>query len=628
LSPDNDDIKVSVTPTHPTQIEGERVQGHRRPVARRGPPVESQDTWEEGDEWPDYPEIPEFPEEPDGGTGGAGHDSSFDRRTNVGATILGAVLGPVYGKRRVPGYCYLTFDARSSDADYWYLGYAFAVGESVAVADIKMNDRSGVPYVEVGLGTSGSTNRPPRFMFLTSYMPGLVNIGFKYPKESMPGSINMTALISGKKIHDIRDGSYPSDTTTNHSNPALIAHDICTDKEMWKGLDDLEVNLDQLKDIADWCDEQVDSENRWHFHGRLDVRDTDKALAFVLRHCFATPYVYDQKMYFIADMPPRPVADVWSVSATTWTADASGGNATSKLSSGDNFIVYVSSTHYVYTVDTVTDDDTFSTVESASHSGVTVRPITNLLFQQDDYILPPKGSDIDFAQIPDVVIVKYPQGDDGEWATIRCEDPDGYTSGDPRSREVTVNGIKTGSCAARWGNQERRSWKFCLFQWEMTLGPEAAQLAPGDIFRISTEDGLTGTLVRCIKKREEFLSGNFQITARQFHMGVYSDDTADEDSPPDDYYTPPPIIPGGDTPAWEPVTHYQPGSEWKIVFMQSGEVVMQSMGAVNTRPSVSGSVVGYSVVTGNLGTPFGTTKPLGGTVGGQATMTGDLVITP
>jgi hypothetical protein len=369
---------------------------------------------------------------------------------------------------------------------------------------------------------------------------------------------------------------------------------------MWKGLDDLEVNLDQLEDIADWCDEQVDSEDRWHFHGRLDIRDTDKALAYILRHCFTTPYVYDQKMYFIADMPPRPLADVWSVSANEWTADDSGGNATT-MSSGDNFIVWESGTHYVYTVDTITDDDTFSTVESASHSGVDVRPITNFHFERDDYVKAPAGVGLDFAQIPEVVVVKYPQGDDGDWATTRCEDPDGYPAGDPRIREVALHGVKTASCAARWGHHERRSWGFCVFQWEMTLGPDAAALAPGDVFRISTEDGLSGTLVRCMTKREDFLSGTFRVTARQFSMGVYSDDTADEDSPPDDVYDPPDIPPGGGpSPSWEPVTHFMPGSEWKIVYQNSGEVVMQSMAAVVTRLSIAGQVSSQSTMTGNL----------------------------
>lgn len=492
----------------------------RRPSGRRiaeDPPPE------------DWPEWPEEPDDDDG----SGHDTEFDRRTTVGATILGSVIGPVYGKRRVGSYCMFTYSLRSVWSDWWAMGFAFFVGESKSFLDLKINSGPAWPLVASGsltfhLGTNTVANRSELFRYLEpSYFPGLGYAAMRMSKANMPGTLNVDALIEGKLIEDFRPGG-PADD--NFSNPALIAYDICRDKEMWKGLDVLEVNTDQLADIADWCDEQINGTERWHYHSRLDIRDTDAALAEVLAHCFTTPYVYDQKMYFVANMPPKALDDTWSNSGQTFNADTSSGNATAKLVSGSGVLIYESGSHTTYTVDDVVSNNQFSVVESVgSHTTVDIRPISKIQLHRDDYVKAPSGVDQDFAQIPDVVNVKYLRGDDGEWATTRCDDPDGYAPGDPRMREATLAGIKVADIAARWGHQNRRAWAFCPFEWNMEVGQVAAELAPGDVFRMDTEDGLDGALVRCLAKGESLTTGGFTIRAREFDMGVYSDDTADED---------------------------------------------------------------------------------------------------
>lgn len=533
------------------------------PPRRAGSPVIPEDP---DPEYIEYPEYPDFPTPPT-----SVNRSDYDRRLSFGATLLGGVLGPVYGRRRVNGYCMLKHGIASG---FPVMAYAFGVGESVDIDHIRFNEQ--IP-VESGiitrygkqefLGTADASNRSSFFSTISGhveYYPGIVYIAFRPRVEKLNGSLNVIAMIDGKKIHDFRDVAYPGDTTTNHSNPGLVAFDICTDVEMWKALDVTGVNTDQLEDISDWCEEQVNSEDRFHFHGRLDVRDSDQALQEVLRHCHTSYYVYDQTIHFVADMPPRPLTGTWTNSGGgqtfTETGGPGAGAATSEIAVGDVVLIYEGGDHYIYTIATVPDDDTFTVEETpaTTHTDQQPRPIADVYLKEEDFVRPPDGSSRDTAEMPDVVSVKYPSEWSNDWQTIRCEDPDGYEVGNPKQTEATLNGCKTASMAARWGHHERRKLSFCPFEWEMVARPAASKLQPGDVFRFNSLDGVTGQLVRLMVKDEDIESGNFELHTREFDMGVYSDDVADEDSTPSDYFTPvAPIVPSaavhilGETGNWD-----------------------------------------------------------------------------
>lgn len=526
-----------------------RPTGHVVPVTVE-PTPEPTPVDETPDEVPDEIIFPEYTDPPGGDTGGDSK-TDVDRRMTINSTILGGILGPVYGQRRVDSLC--MFLNEGITALTFAQGYC--IGESVSVSSVGFPDPA-EPSPEwliqadnhVGEADSGNHS----WLFPTSvveYYPGIVYTAFSAYKNKLGALPNLTALIAGKKIHDFRDAAYPADTTTNHSNPALVAFDICTDQEMWKSLDVVNVNTDQLKEIADWCDEQVDGEDRWHYHGRLDVRDSDAALTEVLAHCRTTYYVYDRTIHFHADMPPRPLDSTWTNSGTTFACVGSG-NATD-YDAGDVVLVYDSGDHYVYEIDSITDDDTFVVTETplTTHTSVQVRRISDVYIRAENLTEPPKGSYRDPAESPDVVVVKYRNETETDWKLVRCEDPDGYDVGNPKQIESSLNGCKTPGMAARWGHHERRGLAFRPFGWEFSArGSDVSRLQPGDVLRFDTLEGPVGMLVRLTLKDEDVFSGVCTCTVQEFDMGVYSDDVADEDSLPDDYFEPVlPVLPSSVT---------------------------------------------------------------------------------
>ena len=202
----------------------------------------------------------------------------------------------------------------------------------------------------------------------------------------IPSSLTVEANLGGRMV----DASYRSGSaSTASTNPVDVGYDIMTSSD-WRGLAAAKIETNSWSDVADWCEEQLSAADRYEFQGILSERDPDAALAIVLDHALASPYIDgDGKVRLWCEMPPVAITGDWSASAsTTVTEDATSGAATSQLTVGDR--VYVGTN--LRQVVTVPDDDTFTVDSAVTVSGVKVRPTSNVYIRNHHWAAPPAAT--------------------------------------------------------------------------------------------------------------------------------------------------------------------------------------------------------------------------------------------
>jgi hypothetical protein len=455
--------------------------------------------------------------------------ATAERTLTTSATVLDNVIPVVYGTRKVAGLC----GARYVPAGrYVHLGFIFSFGEQADITNVQINDEAiaDLPWVTLwehhhGGGADLGTILPGITGWTaadTALWKTLCHVAVKidYYNAQMPSALKVSATLTGKKIDTTwRTGGSASEASTN---PVEIAYHALTDSAIWRGVDTAKVHVASWEDVANWCDEDPgDATARWSFNGIIQYRDPDAAMAEVLSHCFATPFVdVDGKIRLWAEMPPPPITGDWSCSRTTVAEDASAGAATTDLTAGD--IVYVGSS--LRTVASVTNDDTFVITATATETAAKVRKISGVQVYKYNWMGALEGGEDNKNQSPEKMIVRWTDPD--EWgnresvSTYGSPDADHY-----RQSEITYSGCTNASMAARLGSHALRTALVQPYYWTGVADGTAADLEPGDVFQIS-DDVLTSTTVRLLPPKGMLTNGAYQLAMREFDIGTYTNVTA------------------------------------------------------------------------------------------------------
>lgn len=344
-----------------------------------------------------------------------------------------------------------------------------------------------------------------------------------------PGSLTVTAIVGGKKIDaSWRGGS----ASTNSSNLADVAHDLYTADE-WKTksatlLDD--GSGGSWETFANWCDEvMADGSARWSFNGLIYQRDPEAALTEVLLHAQASTFQdTDGSIKIWAEQPPPSLADTWSTSgsSTTLTADTSTGDATTRLSAGDQFWAGTN----LAEVDSVTSDDEIEMVNAIDVTAVYCRVPKQIRIRTENWVTVPEGTDLDTATIPEVVVVRYLEGS-GEYGSQQWPRAGDVALDVDRKHEITLSGCNNASMARRYSETSQQIIELQPFTWSGVADGIAVDLEPGDVCFID-DDILDNQPVRIMPPIEWTKDGKYVLQMREFDIGAYSDNTQADDTPP------------------------------------------------------------------------------------------------
>ena len=455
-------------------------------------------------------------------------DAPSPHEVSLTNTILDKVIPVNYGARTVVGSIGAYEYGGIADGKL-RLGIVFAYGEQDSITDLRINGESAtwlaaqdnpwVTWVNTHVG-DGSTALSIVLTDMdgwtsddTTLWKGLCHAAFIVNTHSgtCPGSFRIEADLGGQIITDFRDSG-----TDAYSNPVLVAYDIMT-AARWRGLATTRVHENSWEDVADWCDETVGGETRFKFNGTIYERDPDAAMAMVLNHCLARPYVdSDGKIRLWCEMPAIAITGTWSATAsTTVTEDASSGSATTELASGD--YVYVGNN--LRTVTSVTDDDTFVVDSAVTAASVKVRPIANIHIEKHHWVTIPDAQESNLLETPDKIRIRYSSGEvQGSFEVLST-----YGSGTEKIVEEYLAGCTHEGEAKRIAETKLAVVHLQEYVWSgVVCGELGAQIEPGDIVLFDT-DVLTEQPARVLQPVVARPDGTYQITLREFDPEVYSE---------------------------------------------------------------------------------------------------------
>lgn len=459
---------------------------------------------------------------------------------SASASINGAVVPVVYGERKVYGYtALLALDP--DDNDFICAAFVFARGEVNAISNLELNDEDFDDFPGIGVSGyhknyGGAAQSVPSQLsgkvfnsaaaWVEKY-PGLawvaVRIQWRWDGQlrGIPGNINISATIQGRKCYDFRPASGTYGTWIYTSNPILIAYDIETSTTIpWKGRSAAHIPVSQWVEWADHCDEVVNSKARYAFNGVVDTRDAKAALAEVLGHCHAKPVYCGGKLYIVGDKLPVPITGDWTSSGTAVSEDTSSGEATTELAAGD----YVLIGSAVREVVSVTDDDNFVIDSSLSAGpGAKVRVISNVHLDSSTWVTPPRGRDIDRTSIPDIVRVQYINSATWKPDTHDAHDPTVTPSTNAfKATEMQFTGCTNADQAERHGQLARRVQAYQPYFWQGRFRGRACELFPGDICRATFGDGTDEQLVRVVERTDND-DDVVDLRLQEFDFNAYGD---------------------------------------------------------------------------------------------------------
>jgi len=459
-----------------------------------------------------------------------------ERFLSATATILGNVVPEVFGEKEVVGYIG-AIDPTTS-ATYLYVGIVFAHGEQDSIASIEINGEAigGLSWIYAytsNVGDNGTTTLSTMLSLMpnwssddTDRWENLCHVVFAITVASadVPGALNVTATLGGKKFSDFR-----TTTTAAHTNPVDIAWYLRTSAD-WFGNNAARLDNDTWEAVADWCDEQISTVDRYSWVGVLDRRDPDGALSDVIGLPMAAEYVGpDGAVRLWCEMPPPKVPGTWSTSGPDITITGVSSPDTSDLSIGD-IVVFEDGT--TRTVDAIIAADEFEVDSNVDITAETIRVITDIHLSGDDWVSQPEARSLDLATIPDVVQVRYFGPTIGD-EHVYPEDVTGY---DKRT-EVTVPGCTIASQARRISETRKNIRDLQRITWRGSSAAKAHGLTPGDVLRIS-DDVLDTQLVMVMPPVKIRRNGYVDLIMRKFDIDSFSD--------------------GVYTPSWNPA----PGGGW------------------------------------------------------------------
>jgi len=486
---------------------------------------------------------------------GTRSQGASDRQLSVTPTILGSYLPVVYGTAKVTGQCFLL---KANPNDSWaILVVLFCHGEQQSLGSVEINGKTASEWMaeasaenptdpwfsnyETFLGTDAGIPDPGAARTLLNsagYFSTLRGVAgcimrISLYSTSLPGSINITAVPTGKKITPLAGGA-----KTMSTNPIVIVKDILTDAEQWRGLSTGRFLLADWQWLEEMCDDDVmgDAVKRFSFNGALSMRNSVDALREVLAHCSCAIMHINGKFLPVPEWRPKPVSGSWAATASA-TLTGTGGAATTELVAGDR--VYVDGDDgTLRTILSIGGNDSVTLTQTvtitANAYGNSVRPITSCDIEVEEWITDPEGADVPVGESPDVVNVTYHTIGTTDEQAYRAEDPDGYDAADVKRTELPLTGCTNAAMAARIGHIHRRLPELAPFSWTGTCAPttDIVNLLPGDVFTFSTADGLT-TQPAILISAEIKADGVYSLAFREYDFNCYVDDDADDDTPID-----------------------------------------------------------------------------------------------
>jgi hypothetical protein len=211
--------------------------------------------------------------------------SSSNVATSNGSSVLSFALShtPISGTLRAFGY----IDNTLTELPYTLAGTTITITSTIAAAPYSANYSYvlNTPYIRVSkhLGASGQVadatliSEIPTKWDATKTLSGMcytvirLNLNFQ---DFQGGCPSIEALIRGKKLHDVRDGSYPSDTPVWSQNPALIIADYLTSEMCNVPRTDLP--LADFITAANVCDEAKVHGDNYQANGIVTSEDDQK----------------------------------------------------------------------------------------------------------------------------------------------------------------------------------------------------------------------------------------------------------------------------------------------------------------------------------------------------------------
>jgi hypothetical protein len=186
-----------------------------------------------------------------------------------------AQIPVVYGVRKVGG-TRVFVETSGSDNEYLYICLVLCEGEIQAIGDVYINDTistdskfSGLVLIDKKLGTdtqTASTVLTPAPSWTTDHrLRGIAYLGlrFKWDRDVFGSIPDVTAVVSGKKVYDPRNGAMDKDTLSTwavSTNPAVCLLDYLRNSRYGKGLPDssFESGFTSFQSAADVCEYEVD----------------------------------------------------------------------------------------------------------------------------------------------------------------------------------------------------------------------------------------------------------------------------------------------------------------------------------------------------------------------------------
>jgi len=390
-----------------------------------------------------------------------------------GGTVLGAVIPVAYGYNKLIGK--LAFVCRNIEK--LYLGWVYAAGEvnTPSASKILFNGEETINGAIAGFvfdGTSvGSITQSVNPWILSELSS---DYHFSYPGYAMifakcvntrnadAASLGLEVITNGRKIVDFRT---PASASGHNTNPVSVAFDILTSKWPWPGM---------LSDITDSSNPDIDYDNFAEWANWCDNTSITR---------------YD----YITDAPLPPVAigqKRWEFNGIVTKRNAWDA-ADAVLSPAFLKLVYVDGKVRIRAEADVIPSDIY--IPKGKFIGV------------------PAINHVDPNSIATDIEVTYTSKIDFSQCKINYM----RSSAAGKCVELTsmIYGCNSQKQAIRWAEQKVKILKECWIV-KMTLGPEVANRAPGDIIKAFLPYGFGDSFVRIMSIQTKPELGRYEISGR------------------------------------------------------------------------------------------------------------------
>lgn len=208
----------------------------------------------------------------------------------------------VYGRNRVAGN--IIYQKVTGENDrYMDIQVALSEGSVNAITDVRADEKSisVSKYLGTRTQSADSVNDQGQTFPYTAYISKTLDA----EKLEISGTPTITSIIEGRTV-EVWDGNQW--VTQYSNNPAYCLLDFLTSSRYGLGIDKQYINLDTFKNVADYCNEQVDGENRFELNMVIDSRRSSLDIIQDMLSCFRSFLIYtDGELKLKVDAVEAPV---------------------------------------------------------------------------------------------------------------------------------------------------------------------------------------------------------------------------------------------------------------------------------------------------------------------------------